>query len=1451
MAFSRQTKTLSLHLPTSKSLSFMKSIASAISLLLLAAVPAAFGQDNRPDHNAGTLPPVTSFPDLANYTPSSARNYVRTYVPVKPVTDASAIYMGNLNVVPCITHTSYFDGLGRPLQDVFRSGAPAANNQDIVQVHAYDVLGRERYSYLPYSTDDQNNTTHGRLKEQPKDGLSALYQLLYPGEHPYGRNDYDGSPLNRVMKTYAPGFSWIGKDRAIEYTYRTNTEEDNVQLWHIGPDATELPASMGAYDPGQLSVTEMVDEDAQRTIEYRDKQGRIILSKKFWMSMRGGDAHTIYACTYNVYDDMGRLRYVIPPLAVTTIDGTWSVSPVKSLCYRYCYDGRGRMTEKQLPDKEAEYMIYDRRDRLVLSQDGNMRAGGANKWAFTIYDALDRPLSTGIYDQPSVIWSSNGASMTLAEAVSGDNPSGSVLSYIANTHLYNTYPPAALSDAQVHTYTYYDDYSQSPGAAFTDAYNSQLPISSTGGYSLLPVPSSHTRGLVTGTRVRVMDGAATPSWLTTVSFYDDQGHMIQQQADNIAGGVDINTIRYDFLGNPTNTVLHHTNPHARAPYQSSDIATRWTHNYNNGAFASEEQNLDNTAWKNISHPLYDMLGRVKVKNMGGIISNELSYNIRGWLTGINQDGIENYNNSQYFHERISYDRGFDSHLYNGNIAGIEWRGYGSSSPRRYYGYAYDGLSRLMTARFGEWNPGDADWNTTKTDYSVGAGYDYNGNLNQLYQNGPGMDAGGHAMPVNMDMLGYRYATNSNKLLSVSEVNSNPVTTAPDFKDRNTSGDDYEYDANGNMTVDRNKGINSPMTYSWLNKPTHVEVQPSGYADYLYDATGTLLRTTVFEIGPGRKITDYCGPVVYENDELKYISHSEGRCRPDPAATGTAPAFLYDYYVKDHLGNVRTVVNSKETRSLHDLIYSTDLEVSHANTDGLVWTLLDEVRADNPSPSAGDLKSAELDGSDPTRRIGTAIMLKVMPGDKFRIEANSWYDEVNHGETAVSAGDIAGSLISALSGGSLYESGKAVSELPDNVRTINRAFDNTGFLNAYDDLTLQSYDPQRPAGFLNYMLMDENMQVMDGSGVLQVSGSGGMWNPNESGVVEVGKAGYLTAWTSVRDASRLYVDKVKLTYYKGEVIEENHYYPHGLTLSTNSGSSNEANRFKLTTKELQPELGLNWYNFGARQQDMQIGRWTTQDQFATKYTNISPYAYCGNNTPNVVDPDGRQLNFDVTRNNNGDISGVNIILTGKIVARDGVTNQGRNDRMVSSFNHQIEKAWGQHVGGNASVNFESKLTLASEDNPVQESDHVIYVDRFLPPELKELAAAASVNEFGGKAMYTIRQSTDIGHEVGHWLGLMHPSAYKDIIERITGQKHSSEDFNVKLFPNNIMQWSRSPGMQESDDLTSMQLRQIKMAIDANNQGLLNFGNNQYDLKNIGTRSVHPFRKLIIPYANENP
>lgn len=289
----------------------------------------------------------------------------------------------------------------------------------------------------------------------------------------------------------------------------------------------------------------------------------MILRKSYaYDDHQADDSHNGFACTYYVYDDLQRLRAVIPPEAIsqrTVTANTWSISEdvAKGLCYQYYYDGKGRQVEKKLPGKAPEYYVYDLRDRQVMYQDGNLRKTW--DWQFTIYDVSDRPTCTGLYhvDAPETRQDMQDH-MNSGYAY---NPY-QALYYLKKYDQFHNYT-FSIGDGKILSYTYYDDYEALQNFSFDGSqYNFTLPANGTVVPSAL---SNHTRGLVTGSKVRVMDpdNPSGETWLRSVNYYDDKGRLIQNQSENHMGGVDISSNIYYFQGMLWKNIIRHQYPYAQ------------------------------------------------------------------------------------------------------------------------------------------------------------------------------------------------------------------------------------------------------------------------------------------------------------------------------------------------------------------------------------------------------------------------------------------------------------------------------------------------------------------------------------------------------------------------------------------------------------------------------------------------------------------------------------------------------------------------------------------------------------------------------------------------------------------------------------------------------------------------------------------------------------------------
>lgn len=259
----------------------------------------------------------------------------------------------------------------------------------------------------------------------------------------------------------------------------------------------------------------------------------------------------------------------------------------------------------------------------------------------------------------------------------------------------------------------------------------------------------------------------------------------------------------------------------------------------------------------------------------------------------------NYDNSPY---NISALQG--TSRFNGNISNILWQTTGSPGIRG-YGFQYDRANRYTQAKYAELDE-DNQWTVNAGRYDeFGIDYDENGNIAHLVRNGLTGRNGGVNTYGTMDQLTYSYS--GNQLKAVQDNIANTGTDNNDFKDNGSyANEEYIYDNNGSLISDDNKGIES-ITYNYLNLPVEIVFTGDHKVNYLYDASGRKLRMTITYADHTVETFNYSGGVIYHDQDLESIEFGVGRVVKKPDHH-----FYYQYYMTDHLGNIRQVYEYNES-----------------------------------------------------------------------------------------------------------------------------------------------------------------------------------------------------------------------------------------------------------------------------------------------------------------------------------------------------------------------------------------------------------------------------------------------------------------------------------------------------------------------------------------------------------
>ncbi|MCT2408267.1 RHS repeat-associated core domain-containing protein [Chryseobacterium antibioticum] len=796
---------------------------------------------------------------------STAENYVYT----KNCLDADCIKKSET--------VQYFDGLGRPIQTVAIKATPLG--RDVVMPVEYDSKGREAKSYLPVP---QAGTTNGAIYTNPLGNASSAG---YGNEKIYAEKIYDNIYTGRVNQMVPAGTAWSQKP--VNMTYNTNADGE-VKKYVLTTDWTEgrtnsaigLP---GSYVFNQLNKTSITDQDGNTTTEFQNGEGQTILVRKN-DGQRDVD-------TYYLYNEFGQLAYVIPPLAVSQTIPDQAL--LDKLCYQYRYDGLGRLVEKKVPGKGWEYMVYDKADRLILTQDANLRAKG--QWLFTKYDQFSRPVYSGILDSPpgrlAQVSAIEGIVSNIeTRSTSSWNNSGIDVFYTNNI----AYPTTNFKLLSVNYYDTYPSYSFNP--AFPTTILGQTIMTDTQNASV------NTQAMPTLGLVKNMED---DNWTKSYAYYDTKGRSVGTYTINHLGGYTRTETELDFVGVAKQSKVYHK----RFITDTEKVISQSFEYDNQNRVMKHRHQVGSGPVELLTENTYNELSQLSNKKVGGgLESIDYQYDIRGALTKVNDPaalGIKLFGyDLKYFNPQ---NTGSSIGKYNGNITEVTWKT-ASDQVLRQYNYQYDALNRLKKGIYSEPGasvPQNGFFNETLA-------YDLNGNITSLQRNGKS-DVGTIQL---IDDLAYNYT--GNRLNTVTDTSGN-YSGYPD-----TSGNIISYDDNGNMKDHIDKGV-LQIDYNLLNLPDYIKfdkgiVTRGGIINeniyYTYRADGTKLKkiynyTPTFVDPSGTtttlstKVTEYLDGFQYENKTgksgggtliLKFVPTAEGYYNFENNK------YIYSY--TDHLGNVR-------------------------------------------------------------------------------------------------------------------------------------------------------------------------------------------------------------------------------------------------------------------------------------------------------------------------------------------------------------------------------------------------------------------------------------------------------------------------------------------------------------------------------------------------------------------
>ncbi|MEM8569187.1 MAG: RHS repeat-associated core domain-containing protein [Bacteroidota bacterium] len=389
--------------------------------------------------------------------------------------------------------------------------------------------------------------------------------------------------------------------------------------------------------------------------------------------------------------------------------------------------------------------------------------------------------------------------------------------------------------------------------------------------------------------------------------------------------------------------------------------------------------------------------------------------------------------------------------------------------------------------------------------------------------------------------------------------------------------------------------------------------------------------------------------------------------------------------------------------------------------------LDNTRVTFSAADANGDGGNEVSRVNGTQPMGIGIALPVEAGDTLDMQVNAYYE----GGTGYSSSVGLPALVAAIAGGFGGLNGGTL-EQQATYDLFNNSVGTYGLLGTGSN--------NLPAAYLNYILFDENLNDYQ-NGHIQVSTTASFNHELlQLNDIVASQDGFVYVFLTNESASSnwVYFDDMVVKHTQGDlIIQTDDYYPFGMAHDGGyQRVTAKENRFKYNGKEEITDLGINWYDYGARMYMADIGRWGVIDPLVDNFYSVSGYNYTVNNPTNFIDPDGRDFRAIIEQDEDGNYT---------ITIQTTVHTYGNNSNADNAADYTkafaelgIDKTFGSE--GQHKVKFD--VTFQHHDS---KDEAIEAVEENAGDNLMQIDETLSDTELGTFNFYGSSDSDVVGYE----------------------------------------------------------------------------------------------------------